>query len=1315
MYRHSSQLLRTGETNMRQSSPKLETNNSQKNTTNHVTFQRTFKVNYLGYAVLDRRYTLSMLPWLVAEIKRHGSRNEEIISIEVTEQSLKARSCLSDSLVFEHKLQTISKFAQTSQDPACFTYMTREVASGPCAYHVFQAVDENTVNELFTSMKETSKELLSHKKNLVSVTEKAASGTTLESVINSCQQYEVLYLGRIKVSGKRAPPTFIDEAVEKFRIYELEKAKNFPSFGKRKRHGSGASISSLPHNLEILENVTENSLQKDVLVSSREELSSSSGVSSCESISQKSLDTNTKIYCDTDPAFLSPQSSLSSSDYSFNFPSHTQSLVTHSQSMDISATCQMLNEFKSSDMKNNLMPPSSLISHTQSLDAPASADIVRDLRDFDPSIPLRDRVRSCSGDIPRAKQTSLPTYHQRSVSGLNDVGRPRSYTSPSSSDYRHTNRTMLFLIGRVDICLIGTDKKQMLLSKQFNDIAHCSQGVKHLDHFGFICRETTLSGAECYAGYIFRCQTEKTVDEMMQTLKQAFSRAHQNYQKLSESTTSVPRIFICDSCPMHWFHTLCYEVEGLSQEDTHLIILRRLGTLPDCDKEKIIVKFQQWSINDDVQQQNEVLMMLIREFSEQKQLKHVHEAKDGKNNGLNGKEKSSKLDSFREKARKSLSSSFETFLKLTSRDDLKEANLSLTQRARHVEEHVFKDLDTRSYREGSCDSNKYLYEQTSPVSSRPRSSTFSSSREIRQSSQKQNICPVNKKPIMNMFLKSETSSPSSNYSEAKGSWRQAIFHRVQTPGRGHKQGDHDNDTLEAEQTVFPKKSKEELRALWKKAIIEQILLIRMERENRKLQVNQDAVCHKRMKLNYEEVTPCIKTATREWERILNDPNRVDFHKDKSKLIDAVKKGVPRHKRGEIWQYLAEQNRSWNNVKDDSEDFDMSYEELLKQLTSHQHSILIDIGRTFPNHAFYSQTLGPGQLSLFNLLKAYSLFDQEVGYCQGLSFVAGILLLHMPEEDAFFMMKYLMFDLGLRNQYKTDMVAFQVQMYQLSRLVHDNYLDLDEHLSKFEISSTLYAAPWFLTVFASQFPVGFVARLFDLLFLFGMDVIFKVSLLLLGRFKDCIMNCDNFETVMNFLKNSIPSIDVLEMQILFTQVFNLDISRQLHAFEVEYHVLSEERALSPMKNSKELEKLRETNKMFKSKNMELIEKLQLAYSRIHSLENSEASLKSTVRRLEERVTSLQDEKEALFHSLRILKMRMDGKQEVGEDDVSEHPPLFKVVYSGTEKDEDESFRALLKEFCSKKGSMDSKSTLISPLPDDITEENVFEDPDEISKP
>jgi hypothetical protein len=54
------------------------------------------------------------------------------------------------------------------------------------------------------------------------------------------------------------------------------------------------------------------------------------------------------------------------------------------------------------------------------------------------------------------------------------------------------------------------------------------------------------------------------------------------------------------------------------------------------------------------------------------------------------------------------------------------------------------------------------------------------------------------------------------------------------------------------------------------------------------------------------------------------------------------------------------------------------------------------GRTFPNHTYFSSPLGPGQLALYNLLKAYSLLDPEVGYCQGLSFVAGVLLLHVSD-------------------------------------------------------------------------------------------------------------------------------------------------------------------------------------------------------------------------------------------------------------------------------------------------------------------------------
>ena len=51
------------------------------------------------------------------------------------------------------------------------------------------------------------------------------------------------------------------------------------------------------------------------------------------------------------------------------------------------------------------------------------------------------------------------------------------------------------------------------------------------------------------------------------------------------------------------------------------------------------------------------------------------------------------------------------------------------------------------------------------------------------------------------------------------------------------------------------------------------------------------------------------------------------------------------------------------------------------------------------------------------------------------------------------------------------------MYQLSRLLHDHYKDLYDHFEAHDIAPTLYAAPWFLTMFASQFPLGFVARVY----------------------------------------------------------------------------------------------------------------------------------------------------------------------------------------------------------------------------------------------
>lgn len=94
-------------------------------------------------------------------------------------------------------------------------------------------------------------------------------------------------------------------------------------------------------------------------------------------------------------------------------------------------------------------------------------------------------------------------------------------------------------------------------------------------------------------------------------------------------------------------------------------------------------------------------------------------------------------------------------------------------------------------------------------------------------------------------------------------------------------------------------------------------------------------------------------------------------------------GIPHRIRGLIWQSMA-QSSSLN--------LESCYEQLLQEDSSYERVIQRDLSRTFPQLDMFKDDGGEGQLALGRLLKAYSLYDTHVGYCQGLAFLAGPLLM-----------------------------------------------------------------------------------------------------------------------------------------------------------------------------------------------------------------------------------------------------------------------------------------------------------------------------------
>ncbi|XP_030332276.1 TBC1 domain family member 4 isoform X2 [Strigops habroptila] len=1170
--------------------------------------EKRFRLWYVGSSCLDRRTTQPMLPWLMAEIRRRGQRQEpggalgsgvparEVLLLlgSPTLRCVPAgpaspgrpagtgrpASPTPAVFIFEHKAQHIVRFIHNSHDLTYFAYLIKaqpDNPDSPMTCHVFRATDPNQVPDVISSIRQVSKAALK---------EDAKPSKESEDAFYDSQKFEVLYCGKVTVAHKKAPSSLIDDCIEKFSLHERQRLKLL-----NEQRNNESSL-DLP--------LCEGNVPASPLDSPFEELDSPNNTGGHAAMFTVGSQTSLANLASTRGSF--PERILEDSGFD--------------EQQEFRSRC-------------------------------SSVTAVMQRRVHDTNLKTQ----------PRRRHASAPSHVQ-----------------PSDSE---KNRTMLFQVGRFEVNLISPDTKSVVLEKNFKDISSCSQGIKHVDHFGFICRESVEPGLNQYVCYVFQCASESLVDEVMLTLKQAFSTA----AALQNAKTQIK---LCEACPMHSLHKLCERIEGLYPPRAKLVIQRHLSSLTDNEQADIFERVQKMKPEND-QEENELVILHLRQLCETKQKSHVHigEAPSTVSNSTIPESTTSagrfKLDILKNKAKKSLTSSLENiFSRGANRMRGRLGSVDSFERCNSLASD--KDISPgdsppatppaspvssawQPFPEEGSDSPQFrrrAHTFSHPPSSARRRITFQNGRSqsvrsplLRQTCIETTSDGEGKKRTSTVCSSESLNAVGAALTPRRISWRRRIFLQVaspmnKSPSKMQHPDGHDGSELLPLSPLAPpleedplllvlqnedgpdktgeKKNSEELQSLWRKAIHQQILLLRMEKENQKLEASRDELQSRKVKLDYDEVGTCQKDVINVWDKKLLNC-RAKIRCDMEDIHSTLKEGVPKSRRGEIWQFLAVQHRVRHRLPNKQQPPDVSYKELLKQLTAQQHAILVDLGRTFPTHPYFSAHLGAGQLSLFNLLKAYSLLDKEVGYCQGISFVAGVLLLHMSEEQAFEMLKFLMYDLGFRKQYRPDMMSLQIQMYQLSRLLHDYHRDLYNHLEENEISPSLYAAPWFLTLFASQFPLGFVARVFDIIFLQGTEVIFKVALSLLSSQETSIMGCESFENIVDFLKTTVPDMTQPQMEKIITQVFEMDISKQLHAYEVEYHVLQDElqENVNPCEEGEPLEKLERVNNHLKRQNMDLLEKLQVAHAKIQSLESSLETILTRENKMKTAIQSLEQEK------------------------------------------------------------------------------------------
>lgn len=239
-----------------------------------------------------------------------------------------------------------------------------------------------------------------------------------------------------------------------------------------------------------------------------------------------------------------------------------------------------------------------------------------------------------------------------------------------------------------------------------------------------------------------------------------------------------------------------------------------------------------------------------------------------------------------------------------------------------------------------------------------------------------------------------------------------------------------------------------------------------------------------------------------WTQVVNDFPSVA--NDPDKFEEKVTDGIPAQIRGIIWQLIA-------NSK--STEFEDIYVTLLDTESTHEAAIRRDLKRTkfIPSDKVES---------LFNVMKVYSVYDPDVGYTQGMAFIATPLILNCETEaESFGLLIRLMKSYGLRELFLPDMPGLMLLLYQFDRLFEENSPQLYNHLTRQGVRSSMYATQWFLTFFAYKFPLVFVLRIYDIVFAEGIESILRIAVNLMLKNSEQLLLL-NFDKLLDFLKNEL---------------------------------------------------------------------------------------------------------------------------------------------------------------------------------------------------
>ncbi|XP_059677047.1 TBC1 domain family member 12 isoform X2 [Gavia stellata] len=242
-------------------------------------------------------------------------------------------------------------------------------------------------------------------------------------------------------------------------------------------------------------------------------------------------------------------------------------------------------------------------------------------------------------------------------------------------------------------------------------------------------------------------------------------------------------------------------------------------------------------------------------------------------------------------------------------------------------------------------------------------------------------------------------------------------------------------------------------------------------------------------------------------------------------------GLPPSVRGKVWSlavgnelnitpelyeiFLSRAKERWKSFSETSSENDI--EDAGASVADREASlelIKLDISRTFPS-LYIFQKGGPYHDLLHSVLGAYTCYRPDVGYVQGMSFIAAVLILNLEEADAFIAFANLLNKPCQLAFFRVDHSMMLKYFAAFEVFFEENLPKLFLHFKSYSLTPDIYLIDWIFTLYSKSLPLDLACRVWDVFCRDGEEFLFRTGLGILRLYEDILLQMD-FIHIAQFL-------------------------------------------------------------------------------------------------------------------------------------------------------------------------------------------------------